>query len=385
MPIENDFLPFAVGSGANVEAQSTWVTDTVLQTGFQSGVANSAQANKVLRQASIIASMIAQFIVDNSGQPAIDNGTTATLETNFHAAITAIVTAFVANALGSGGTIYNPDFASVSTDAYDPTGSGQVRMTYGNYGVIFRNDGGTLWILLTNSGNANGTFNSLRPFSINLSTGAVSIDGTGVGTTFGGNISSPSATVSGNETVGGTVTAGALNVTGGATVAGPLTAEGGVTVTGTVTSGTVNTVNETVSGTLNAGTLAVTGYAYAATPPTGNRSTVLATTQCFANEFAASFSGLNGYQKLPTGLVIQWGSLGSQVNLGSSGTTFNFPIAFPNTVLTICSTDVGLAGNSSVHLTSCSAKSNSQFVMYATNAASGSAAATNVGWIAIGY
>lgn len=42
--------------------------------------------------------------------------------------------------------------------------------------------------------------------------------------------------------------------------------------------------------------------------------------------FAASRSG-PGYQKLPGGLIIQWGSIGSD----SSGTvTFTFPVAFPN-------------------------------------------------------
>lgn len=343
MPIENDFLPFAVGSTANVEAQSTWVSDTVLQTGFQSGIANSTQVNKVLRQASIMAAMLAQFIVDNSGQPAIDNGTTATLEANLRTGINALISAFVANALGAGGTIYSPQFASLSTDAFDASGAGQIRLMYGNYGVILRNDGGTLWILLTNSGNPSGTFNGLRPLSINLSTGAVSFDGTGVGSSFGGNVTAPSATISGNETVAGTVTAGTLNVSGNA---------------------------------------AISGSATAATPATGNRSNQVATTQCFANEFVVSM-GLNGYQKLPSGLIIQWGGYGSAQS--GSPTTINLPITFPNAIFSIASTDVGLAGNSSVHLTSVSAKSLSQLVVYANNPATNSPANTNVGWIAIGY
>lgn len=38
----------------------------------------------------------------------------------------------------------------------------------------------------------------------------------------------------------------------------------------------------------------------------------------------------NGYQKLPGGLIMQWGTYGG----GSHGVTLNFPIAFPNAVLT---------------------------------------------------
>lgn len=88
MALENDFLPFAVGSSANVLSQSAYAALTsILQNGFQSGIANSQQLNKVWRQSSIIAAMIAQFIVDNSGQTAIDDGTTATLEANLLTAV----------------------------------------------------------------------------------------------------------------------------------------------------------------------------------------------------------------------------------------------------------------------------------------------------------
>lgn len=55
------------------------------------------------------------------------------------------------------------------------------RASYGNYGVIHRNDGTGYYILLTNSGAAEtGTFNSLRPFEITLSTGAVKMNGKAV-------------------------------------------------------------------------------------------------------------------------------------------------------------------------------------------------------------
>lgn len=88
MAIENDFLPFAVGSGANVLTQAQYAALTsLLQNGFSAGIAPSVQLNKVWRQSSIMASVIAQFIAQQTGQNAIDDGTTATLLANLTAAI----------------------------------------------------------------------------------------------------------------------------------------------------------------------------------------------------------------------------------------------------------------------------------------------------------
>lgn len=47
------------------------------------------------------------------------------------------------------------------------------------------------------------------------------------------------------------------------------------------------------------------------------------------NNFASSL-GFNGYQKLPSGLIIQWGAFNVNNTSGSVGTTdITFPIAFP--------------------------------------------------------
>ena len=61
---------------------------------------------------------------------------------------------------------------------------GQFRAVAGNYGFIIRNDGGTTYFLLTDSGNAYGSWNGLRPVMINNSTGMFTI-GSG-GTINGG-------------------------------------------------------------------------------------------------------------------------------------------------------------------------------------------------------
>lgn len=48
-----------------------------------------------------------------------------------------------------------------------------LRMVYGGYGAILRQDGGGFYILLTNKDAANGAFNSLRPLRIDLATGNI--------------------------------------------------------------------------------------------------------------------------------------------------------------------------------------------------------------------
>jgi hypothetical protein len=90
----SDFLPLAVGVGANVETQAAYAAETsLLANGFQAGVAPSAKFNKALRQSTIMAAVLAQFIVDESGQNAQDDGTTATLIANLKAGVNAMVAA----------------------------------------------------------------------------------------------------------------------------------------------------------------------------------------------------------------------------------------------------------------------------------------------------
>ncbi|WP_312974020.1 gp53-like domain-containing protein [Atlantibacter sp.] len=70
----NDFKPFATGAGANVMSQADYLALAALITGFQSGKASSAQVNKALRQATFIASALAQFVSDKSGADVLDDG-----------------------------------------------------------------------------------------------------------------------------------------------------------------------------------------------------------------------------------------------------------------------------------------------------------------------
>ncbi|WP_421513914.1 phage tail-collar fiber domain-containing protein [Enterobacter ludwigii] len=51
-----------------------------------------------------------------------------------------------------------------------------LRIAYGNFGTFWRNDGSTLYLMLTNSGDPLGSYNSLRPFTVNLTNGDITIN-----------------------------------------------------------------------------------------------------------------------------------------------------------------------------------------------------------------
>jgi len=87
----NNFKPFAVGAGANVTTQVEWESLVALAGGFTSGLARSAQVNKALRQGTVMASVLAQFIADSTGSDVLDNGDSVGLLTLLKSAISSVV------------------------------------------------------------------------------------------------------------------------------------------------------------------------------------------------------------------------------------------------------------------------------------------------------
>ena len=75
----------------------------------------------------------------------------------------------------------------------------------------------------------------------------------------------------------------------------------------------------------------VTGTPAAPTAAAGTNTTQLATTAFVRAQIPAEFTGANqsfaatGYQKLPGGLILQW----TNITIGSGGSTWTFPTAFP--------------------------------------------------------
>ncbi len=83
----NDFKPWAIGGGANVEAQATYAADPAVGVGETSGTASSTRANKVWRQASIACYSLGQIIVDVLGLDALDDTNISTFLANLKQAI----------------------------------------------------------------------------------------------------------------------------------------------------------------------------------------------------------------------------------------------------------------------------------------------------------
>lgn len=71
---KNEFKPFATANNANVTPQSEWEALSVLLSGFVSGKASSANVNKALRQATVMASVLAQYISDTTSADVLDDG-----------------------------------------------------------------------------------------------------------------------------------------------------------------------------------------------------------------------------------------------------------------------------------------------------------------------
>ncbi|OCA55914.1 gp53-like domain-containing protein [Photorhabdus namnaonensis] len=74
MSQKNDFKAFSVSNDANVVHQEKYEENQSLQTGFPPNTISIDLLNKVLRQSSIISSVIADFIATQSGNDILDDG-----------------------------------------------------------------------------------------------------------------------------------------------------------------------------------------------------------------------------------------------------------------------------------------------------------------------
>lgn len=114
----NEILPFAsTNTGTNLLTQSEYAADAQRTTGNQPGIARSKLVNKALRQSSLIAAGLAEFIADYQSNNVNDSLTPQDVADYLYAAINAIIsfptppifdndtsvatTAFVQRALGN--------------------------------------------------------------------------------------------------------------------------------------------------------------------------------------------------------------------------------------------------------------------------------------------
>lgn len=97
-----------------------------------------------------------------------------------------------------------------------------------------------------------------------------------------------------------------------------------------------------------------------------------------AGAFGASLAS-NGWQRLPSGLIIQWGSVATSA---SAGVAVTFPIAFPASIIAVV---LGSSQGSSV-LATFDSTANTGFIMNGWNPLTGARVSFSAAyWIAVGY
>ncbi len=146
--VKNEFKPFATANGANVTTQTDYEKLPALTTGFQSGKASSAQINKALRQASVIASVVAQFIASTNNKDVLDDGDVAVLQQSLLSALKQNAIANIPKASTTTPGIARLSSATNSNDetmaatpkavkaAYDMAVSPAVKSVNGNKGEV---------------------------------------------------------------------------------------------------------------------------------------------------------------------------------------------------------------------------------------------------------
>lgn len=229
------------------------------------------------------------------------------------------------------------------------TSANSWRIAYGNYGAFWRNDGANLYLMLTASGDAYGSYNNLRAFAVSLSTGKVTM--------------SNGAIINGGLTLGT-----ALPVASGGT--GSTTASGARTALGCGAAATMSYSTADYTGLAGSPTEAASTKQLV-----GLRDAVYTKTAGDARyqlKNTASKAANGWYKDTSTGLIFQWGQASGAAN---AKITVTYPIAFPNACLNASLTDIW--PQLSMYTAAISAKT-------ATTLSVG-LATTSVFWFAIGY
>lgn len=277
----NEILQFAeTDTGTNLLTQAEYLADAQRPIGNQPGVARSKLVNKALRQSSLIAAGIAKFLADNQNNNITDNLTPQNIANYLQAALT--------GALGVTPPQFDSD-TSLATTAFvqRALGNHQRAIPITSVGNFLASDaGGAFYIGVA------GTYN--LPLISSVLEGAKF--------TFLATVNSVVISRSGSDSL----------LVGSAT-ANTLTLNNGDTAT-FIKVGTF--------WTLMTGTAAGRGS-------TGD----------FGKSLASS-----GYQRLPSGLILQWGA----ADTSGSTVTATFPIAFPNACLRAVATHGSSSGAAAV-------------------------------------
>jgi hypothetical protein len=150
-------------------------------------------------------------------------------------------------------------------------------------------------------------------------------------------------------------------------------------------TGSASVSNALTAGTLTAGTISATGSITTPTPAAGSNNTTVPNTAwvqaLISGDFSSSLA-TSGYQKLPSGLIIQWsGSFGTP---SGGSATWTFPLAFPSACVAAFGTARTASAGNSYFVSQVGTPSVTGAQFYAANS-SGAAAALSINTFAIGY
>jgi len=318
----NEILRFAeTDTGTNLLTQAEYSADSQRPIGNQPGVARSKLVNKALRQASLIAAGLAEYIADNQANNITDALTPQNIADYLQAAIT--------GALGVTAPQFDND-TSLATTAF-------VQRALGNASGFKNLGAGTTALTAADAGKfcllAQAGAIATLPLGSTLSPG--------VCFQFGNGTSNEAGTVqrSGTDPI---------------YIADSL-----------VSSISVNG-GETLS-------LFWTGALWFAI---SGSATLYKASTAFGNSIAAS-----GYQKLPSGLIIQWGLTGFA---GTTGQVITFPIAFPTACRSFVATALG-TNSTGADIVEYSAIGATTAAVQLVNATTSTFASGYCQWIAIGH
>lgn len=265
----NEILQFAeTDTGTNLLTQAEYLADAQRPIGNQPGVARSKLVNKALRQASLIAAGLAEYIADNQANNVTDALTPQNIADYLQAAIT--------GALGVTPPQFDND-TSLATTAFVQRALGSLR-TLGSSNV-------TATMSAANVGGLYAFYGSSAGQTITLPDATAFPTGASV---WFVNQASVAVTLAGN---------GAANISAN-------NSDVGQTIAATLLVGKGDSIMLSYNG---GGQWNVHGY-------TSQKQ--------FPNSLATS-----GYQKLPNGLIIQWGNL--SITAANALLTVTLPIAFP--------------------------------------------------------
>jgi hypothetical protein len=197
-----------------------------------------------------------------------------------------------------------------------PNVTGPVTKTHSQINDLLEKSGGTMTGPLTLSG---APSTSLQAATKGYVDSAVSASTAGVSSFSGGSTGlTPSSNSTGAVTLGGT-----LGVSNGGTGASD-------TTTARTNLGVPSTAGAGASGTWN---ISISGNAATATSVSSLSAALI------SSQFDSS-KAATGYQKLPSGLIIQWGTF----TAGAGTTIVTFPIAFPSACYNVQVSTEGLSG-----------------------------------------